>query len=104
MPKLSAADQAAKVSTTEARRRKEVALARLRELEVAEREGKLIAAEAVESRWRAIAGKIGQALDRIPSRCAQAAHAARDQREAEKAIAAEVRTIRRELSDELRAS
>ena len=34
----SAADQAAKVSANEARRRKEVALARLRELEVAERE------------------------------------------------------------------
>lgn len=104
MPKLSQADQQAKVSQNEARRRKEVALARLRELEVAEREGRLIPADAVADRWRSIAGKIGQALDRIPSRCAHAVHAARDQREAEKLIATEVRTIRMELSDELRTA
>ena len=104
MPNLSAADRAAKISANEARRRKEVALARLREIEVAEREGKLIAADAVADRWRAIAGKLGAALDRIPSRCAHAVHAAKDQREAEKLLAAEVRTIRKELADELRAS
>jgi hypothetical protein len=51
MPKLSKADQEAKISTTEARRRKEVALARLREMEAAQRAGMLLVAAEVRKTW-----------------------------------------------------
>jgi len=51
MPKLSKADQAAKITTNEARRRKEVALARLREMEAAQREGLLLVASEVRQTW-----------------------------------------------------
>ncbi len=104
MPKLSKADQDAKVSQNEARRRKEVALARLRELEVAEREGRMLPADAIEDRWLKVAAAINAALDRIPPRCAQGVQAARDVRDAERILAAEIRTIRTELSDALRTT
>jgi hypothetical protein len=45
MPNLSKADQAAKVSQNEARRRKEVALAEIREMERDERAGRLLPAD-----------------------------------------------------------
>jgi len=104
MPKLSRADQAARISQNEARRRKEVALARLREIEVAEREGRLLAADAVEDRWLKVAAAVNAALERIPARCAQGVQAARDIRDAERILAAEIRTIRTELSDALRTT
>jgi hypothetical protein len=62
MPKLSKADQQAKVSTTEARRRKEVALARLREMEAAQRAGVLLFAADVRKVW---AERLGALKDRI---------------------------------------
>jgi hypothetical protein len=62
MPKLSKADQAAKVSATEARRRKELALARLREMEVAQKAGLLLPASDVRSTW---AERLGALKDRI---------------------------------------
>jgi len=51
MPHLTKADQQAKVSATEARRQKEVALARLRQIEVGEREGRLLPAADVKRVW-----------------------------------------------------
>lgn len=51
MPKLSKADQEAKISTNEARRRKEVALAHLREMEAAQRAGMLLVASEVRKTW-----------------------------------------------------
>jgi len=62
MPKLSKADQQAKVSTTEARRRKEVALARLREMEAAQRAGVLLFAADVRKVW---AERLGALKDRV---------------------------------------
>lgn len=64
MPKLSKADQAAKISTTEARRRKEVALAELRELEVRQRRGELLEAASVQRQW---AGGLAVLRDRLLS-------------------------------------
>ncbi len=51
MPHLSKKDRRAKVSANEARRRKEVALARLRELEVGAKEGKLLDLDEVRDAW-----------------------------------------------------
>lgn len=62
MPKLSKADSAAKVSATEARRRKEVALARLREMEVAQKAGLLLPASDVRATW---AEQLGALKDRV---------------------------------------
>lgn len=62
MPKLSKADQQAKVSATEARRRKEVALARLREMDAAQRAGILLLAADVRNTW---AERLGALKDRI---------------------------------------
>lgn len=51
MPTLSKADKKAKISQNEANRRRTVALAKLRELELAEKQGKLIDRSSVESTW-----------------------------------------------------
>jgi len=48
MPKLSKRDHRAKVSASEARRRKEVALARIREIEAAKAEGRFVDIADVE--------------------------------------------------------
>jgi phage terminase Nu1 subunit (DNA packaging protein) len=101
MPKLSKADQSAKVSQNEARRRKEIALARLREMEVAEKEGRLVPADAVTSTWSTIAGKIRDAVLRIPDKCAPALAAVQDAREARGILQAECEAILRTLSNEL---
>jgi hypothetical protein len=50
MPHLSKADRTADVSASEARRRKEVALAGLRELQLRQAEGKLLSATQVDQR------------------------------------------------------
>ena len=53
MPKLSNADKLAKVSANEARRRKEVALAGMRELELGRMQSNLLDAEKVQAFTRA---------------------------------------------------
>jgi hypothetical protein len=69
-PKLSKADYRAKISQNEARRRKEVALATIREMEAAEKAGRLIPADQVEAAWAEIRNKIKGAVLRIPVNCA----------------------------------
>jgi len=65
------------------RTRKEAALARLRELEVAEREGRLLPADAVEARWREILARLRAAILAVPARLrAQRPHLAPDDLEA----------------------
>jgi hypothetical protein len=81
MPKLSKADQAAKVSTTEARRRKEVALAELRELEVRQRRGELLEAAEVQKQWAAGLASLRDRLLSLPDRLG-AVLAGRDEVEA----------------------
>jgi hypothetical protein len=79
VPNLSKADRAAQVSANEARRRKEVALARLREMEVAEKARMLLPADEVRTAWVQVGGKIKDAVLRIrppwppPRTCARSA-------------------------------
>lgn len=101
MPNLSRADKAAKVSATEARRRKEVALARLRELEVAEKTRQLLSAAEVRSTWVAVAAKIRDAVLRIPDKLAPQVVAAKDAMEARAILAAECEAILKTLAGEV---
>jgi hypothetical protein len=102
--KLSKADQAARVSQTEARRRKEVALAELRELELAQKKGKLIDADQVTAKWAAAGGKIRDAVLRIPDKCAPAVAVTSDAAEARGILLAECEGILRTLHDDLTQS
>ena len=103
MPHLTKADKAAKVSQNEARRRKELALAEIREMEAAEKAGRLIAADQVEAAWADIRAKIKRAVLRIPVNCAAKVAAVSDAREARGVLMAECEVILKELSDDIRA-
>jgi hypothetical protein len=100
---LSKADQQAKVSANEARRRKELALAEIREMEAAEKAGRLIPADQLEAVWADIRNKIKGAVLRIPVNCAAKVAAFRDAREARAVLMVECEAILKELSDEIRA-
>jgi phage terminase Nu1 subunit (DNA packaging protein) len=63
------ASREGKTLTTE-RIRKERALASLRELQLAEAEGKLLRADQVEQAWAGAVIKLRNAVLAIPSRCA----------------------------------
>jgi hypothetical protein len=102
MPTLSKADQAVKVSANEARRRKECALAELREIERDERIGRLIPAAVVVSVWAEILGSVKAAVLRIPDKCAESLAAVQDPREARNVLANEAEKILRNLADDIR--
>lgn len=102
MPKLSKADQTARISQNEARRRKEVALARQREIEVARLEGELLEAAAVKSAVVEMHAAIREAVLRIADKCAPRVAATADPRECRSILLHECRSILRNLSDELR--
>lgn len=70
MPKLSRADQAAKVSATEANRRKSVAIAGRRELELAQLQGKLLSRDAVVKAWSESYRAVRDRMLSIPDRTA----------------------------------
>jgi hypothetical protein len=70
MPHHSKADRAADVSANEARRRKEVALAALREIELAHRRGELIEAADAVREWSAACAMLRTRLLSIPDRVA----------------------------------
>ena len=72
MPKLSKADKTAKVSATEARRRKEVALAGMRELELSRMQQNLLDADQVQAFWTEQCARFSQALLSVPDRVADA--------------------------------
>jgi phage terminase Nu1 subunit (DNA packaging protein) len=103
MPKLSKADKAAKVSANEARRRKEVALATIREMEAAEKGRLLIRADQVDVAWTDIRTKIKSAVLRIPVNCAAKVAAVTDPREVRAVLQSECESILRELSNDIRA-
>ena len=82
MPRLSKADQRAKISATEARRRKEVAPARLREMEADEKAGRLIRADVVKDTWVKILAAVKAGVLRLPDKLAPQVAAAMDAQEA----------------------
>lgn len=59
------------ISLREARRRKEAALCRLRELELAQKEGRLLDADAVGRTWCAMMRDIQTSILAVPSRLRQ---------------------------------
>jgi len=101
MPRLSKADQRRKVSANEARRRKEVALARLREMEADERAGKLIAAALVTDAWVKILGAVKAGVLWLPDKLAPAMAAAADAREARAILKTECEAILKGLHEEI---
>ncbi len=72
MPKLSGSDKAAKVSSNEARRRKEVALAGMRELELSKMQESLLDADKVQAFWTEQCARLSQTMLAIPDRVAEA--------------------------------
>ena len=97
MPKLSIADHRARVSQNEARRRKEVALAEIREAEAGEKAGRLLAADQVNAAWADTRTKIKGAVLRLPVKCATKMAAVSDPREVRAVLQAECESILREL-------
>ena len=63
---------AGKITSNEARRQKEVALARLRQLEVAEREGEVIQTAAVRAVWSEHHARIRDRFLSVPDRLSEA--------------------------------
>lgn len=102
MPKLSKADQAAKVSANEARRRKELALCEIREMERDRLRDSLIPADQVEQAWDAIRTTIRAAILRLPDKCAPRYAEAKDARTARALLQEECEQILREISDGVR--
>ena len=102
MPNLSKQDKQAVVSANEARRRKEVALAQLREMEVAERAGKLYDAAAVQNAVVSMNAAIREAVLRIPDKLAPQAAATSDPRQVRSILMAECKAILKNLSDDIR--
>lgn len=74
----------------EAKTRKELALAELRELEVRQRRGELVEAAAVEAEWRAMAATIRAGMLAVASRVAPAVVGLTDEREIEDAVVAAI--------------
>ncbi len=101
MPKLSRAYQARKVSANEARRRKEVALARLREMEADEKAGKLIATDRVKDAWVKILSAVKTAVLRMPDKLAPQMATISDACEARAALLAECEAVLKGLHDEI---
>ena len=102
MPRLSKAEQRVSVSANAVRLRKETALAEVRELEAAERAGRVIPADRVIQTWAAILGAVKAAVLGIPDRCALAVSSAKDPRAARAVLATECEAILRNLSDDVR--
>lgn len=101
MANLSKADQAAKVSQNEARRRKEEALARLRELEVAQKEGRVISREDAASAMAKAMSIVRAAVLRIPSATTRRVMAASDETEGREILTRECEAALRGAYDEL---
>ena len=101
MPNLSRADRQAKTSTNEARRRKEVALARLREMESDEKAGKLISADRVKNVWVKVLATVKAGVLRMPDKLAPQMAAVSDAREARAALLVECEAVLKGLHDEI---
>lgn len=95
-----------RISEQEARRRKEVALAELRQMEVAEKAGRLIDAQEVRERWSGVASRVRDAVLAIPDKCAPgvAGTTGVDAAQVRAALQLEVENILRQLHDDLQSS
>jgi hypothetical protein len=80
-----------------------MALAEIREMEAAEKAGRMIAVAEVDAAWSDIRTKIKGAVLRIPVNCAAKVAAISDPREVRAVLAAECEAILKELSHEIRA-
>jgi hypothetical protein len=70
MPKLSRADQQAKISATEAERRRKVAIAQIREMERDQKRGALLPAVEVRKVWAKSLGALKDRVLMLPDRLA----------------------------------
>jgi len=100
MPHLTKTDKRAKVSANEARRRKEVALAGLRELQLKEKEKSLIDAEQAEAEYEKRTRDDAEALLNWPARIAtdMAADLGVDARKFQEVLDRHIRIFMRERS------
>lgn len=94
-------EEPGRMSANEARRRKEVALARIREIELAEREGKLISRELVQDTWARLLASVRSGVLRIPDKTAQLAAATSDPREVRAILQRECEAALKAIHDEL---
>ena len=101
MRNLTKADKGAKLSTTQVRLRKVTASMRMREFELAEKEGTMVAAADAANTWASIGAKLQAAVLGLPSKCAEAVAAAKTAREAEGLLRAECESILKALADDL---
>ena len=99
MPTLSKADKKIKVSQVEADRRRTLALARLRELELAEKQGKLIDRSKVEREWFEHGRLIRDAFLGIPARLGSLLASISDPHQIHQLLDAELRKALNEVAD-----
>ncbi len=102
MPNLSRRDKAGKVTSTEARRRRDVALAQLREYQVRKLHGELVETVTVEAEWTSIAVHFRDAVLGLPARVVNRLPA-EWRREVSTVVDEEARAVLTALSDQLRA-
>lgn len=91
MPTLSKVDKAAKISANEAQRRKEVALAEIREMERDLRRGTLVEVAEVEAAWTSMLAMIRDGLLGLPAKIAAKLAATNNEREVARLLKAEIR-------------
>jgi hypothetical protein len=96
MPHLTKADKEAKISQTEATRQKEVALARLRQIEVEQLEGSVVDVELMERAWSTAIKTITGSLLALPDRRAPEIAALTDPRQVRDMLLGDIKQI---LSD-----
>jgi hypothetical protein len=89
VPHLSKADRSAVISANEARRRKETALAELRELELRQRRGELIEAADAVREWSSACAMVRTRLLALPDRVA-ASLAGKAEAEIREALTSEI--------------
>jgi phage terminase Nu1 subunit (DNA packaging protein) len=98
---LKELDGEAGLTIAEARRRREAAEASIKEIELAERKGKLIDAHAVEQRWTEIAVRIQNAVMGLPAQIVNRLPA-EWRRDVQAAATDEARKILTALSNDIR--
>lgn len=86
---------------TTSERRKAQALARRHELELAEREGRLISVEVVEQQWSGVLQAVKNAFLSLPDACAAECAALTDVRQVRDRLKAEVHTILHQLPEQI---
>lgn len=101
MPTLSKADQRHRVSQNDARRRKEVALARLREMEADEKAKKLVPADAVKDAWVKILTAVKKGVLRLPDKLAAQLAATSDPKEARAILLSECEAVLKDAHEEI---